>query len=122
MDELISSLKTLREGLDAEYACLQEVFKVETDVEKMDALDIKMTQLGKDITALATKILAAEVAAKKSSFDPGLMRELAKRVAEHGAKTARAIKEHSDSVEQANFLASRVASGIKLVGDILKTI
>lgn len=122
MDEMIKSSKAMLDGLKAEYDRLQEAFKAETDVGKMDALDTQISGIGKDIVELETKVLALEVAAKKSSFDPTRYAALSKSFSDHAAETSRAVKEHSDSVEQAKYLASRVATGAKLVGDVLKSI
>lgn len=122
MEELINSSKGMRDGLKAEYEKLQAAFKAETDVEKMDVLDVQISKIGKDIVALESNVLSLEVAAKKSSFDPARMKTLAKNMADHGLETQRAIQEHADSVEQAKYLATRVAGGAKIIGDVLKTI
>lgn len=122
MEELIKSSKGILDGLKAEYDRLQEAFKAETDVNTMDALDTKISQVGKDIVALESKVLSLEVAAKKSSFDPSRLGPLAKSMSDHSQETSRVIKDYSDSLEQAKYLASRVATGAKLVGDVLKTI
>src|SRR3989338_6325589 len=109
MKELINSAKSMRDGLKAEHDRLQKVFKAETDVNKMDALDTQSSQIGKDIVALESKVLYLEVAAKKSSFAPSRLGPLAKSMSDHSRETSRVIKEHSDSVEQAKYLALRVA-------------
>ncbi len=122
MDELIKSSKEIRDGLKAEYEKLQAAFKAETDTDKMDVLDVQISKIGKDFVALETNVLSLEVAAKRSSFDSTRMKALAKNMADHGLETSRVVREHSDSVEQAKYLATRVASGAKIIGDALKTI
>ena len=122
MEELIKSSKDMLGCLKAEYENLQVAFKAETDVQKMDDLDTKISQIGKAIVELEIKVLSLEVAAKKSTFDPSRLGPLAKSMSDHCQETSRVIKEYSDSIDQAKYLASRVESGAKLVGNILKTI
>ena len=122
MEELIKSSKNMLDGLNAEYERLQEAFKAETDIQKMDELDTKIKHIGKVIVELDSKVLSLEVAAKKSAFDPSRLGPLAKSMSEHSQETSQAIKEYSDSIKMAEYLASRVKSGAKLIGDILKTI
>jgi len=122
MEELIKSSKEMLEGLKAEHDSLQEAFKAETDVNKMDALDTQISQIGKDIVTLESKVTALEVATKKSSFDPSRLAALTKVMSEHAQETSQAIKGYVDSIAGAKYLASRVASGAKLVGNALKMI
>ncbi|MDP3543523.1 MAG: hypothetical protein Q8T11_13720 [Elusimicrobiota bacterium] len=122
MNELIKAAKDLLSDLKGDYDALGESFAAETDLDKMNALDNQISQIGKDIVGLENKVLALEVAAKKSSFDPNELGSLASRMSEHRAETARVIKGHTESVEQAKYLASRVSTGAKLIGEVLRTI
>ncbi|MCX5785832.1 MAG: hypothetical protein NTX59_09080 [Elusimicrobia bacterium] len=122
MENIIDSSKVLLKSLKTDYANLQTAFKAETDIEKMDELDVQISKIGKDIVFLESKVISFEIAAQKTSFNSVQLAPLLKEINEHNQETARVIREHTDAVERAKYLASRVTSGAKLVGDILTKI
>lgn len=120
MNELATSLRGLLDTLQAQYNQLQQAFDAETDMPKADALDKKLSQIGKDLVSAKSQLMAAETAAQKSSFEPSKLKALAQVVTAHADQTRQAIASYTDSIEQANHLASRVASAMQLAGNILK--
>lgn len=122
METVIESSTALLASLKADYLNLQAAFKTETDIEKMDELDLQLGKIGKDIITLESKILAFEVAVKKSSFNPDRLAPMLAEITAHREETARAIQEHNDSIAKATYLASRIKSGTQLIGELLSKI
>ena len=122
MEELIKESQALLENYKTEYDRLGELFKAETDVQKMDELDKRIPEIGKDIVNLEVKILNLQQQAKRTKFNPEGLRQFASAIAAHAVETQTAIKTYTDSTKNAQYLASRISSGVSLIADIAKRI
>lgn len=122
MEELIKESQTLLENYKAEYAHLGELFKAETDVQKMDELDKQIPAIGKNIVNLEIKILNLQQQAKRTKFNPDGLRQFASQIAAHAVETQTAIKSYTDSTKNAQYFASRISSGVSLIADITRRI